>query len=67
MPFKIIRDDSLGDLLWDYKQERVGSSTSAYGSNDWTDSQLMMMLNPVDYLKGGYANSNDIISYKVII
>ena len=60
---KIIRDDSLGNLSWDYKQYGVGSSTSNYGSNDWTDSELMMMLNPVDYLKSGYTNSNDIISY----
>ena len=60
---KIIRDESLGNLSWDYKQYGVGSSTSNYGSNDWTDSELMMMLNPVDYLKSGYTNSNDIISY----
>ncbi len=60
---KIIRDDSLGYLSWDYKQTGVGSSTNDLGSNDWTDSQLMMMLNPVDYLKSGYTNSNDIISY----
>ena len=61
---KIIRDDSLGDLFWDYKKKGVGSSTTDYsGSNDWSDSQLMMMLNPVDYLKSGYTNSNDIISY----
>ena len=63
---KIIRDDSLGNLYWDYKKNGVGSSTIDYidnGSNDWSDSQLMMMLNPVDYLKSGYTNSNDIISY----
>ena len=60
---KIIRNDSLGNLRWDYKKTGVGTSTTDYGSNDWTDSQLMMMLNPVDYLKEGYTNSNDIISY----
>ena len=60
---KIIRDDSIGNFSWDYKQNGVGSSIGNYGSNDWTDSQLMMMLNPVDYLKSGYTNSNDIISY----
>ena len=60
---KIIRDDSLGNYYWDYKKNGVGSSTTNHGSNDWTDSQLMMMLNPVDYLKSGYTNSNDIISY----
>ena len=62
---KIIRVDSLGSYSWDYKKNGVGTSpagyNSDYGSNDWTDSQLMMMLNPVDYLKEGYTNSNDII------
>ncbi len=60
---KIIRDDKLGNLSWDYKKNGVGSSTNDWGSNDWSDSQLMMMLNPVDSLKSGYNNSNDIISY----
>ena len=61
---KIIRDDRLNDTTigWDYKQSGLGTSTSSYGSNDWTDSQLMMMLNPTTYLKSGYTNSNDIIS-----
>ena len=59
---KIIRADSLGDYSWDYKEDGVGTSTTDYGSNDWTDSQLMMMLNPTSYLKSGYTNSNDIIS-----
>ena len=60
---KIIREDRLEDFRWDKKKKYVGSSTSNNGSNDWSDSQLMMMLNPVDYLKSGYTNSNDIISY----
>ena len=59
---KIIRADSLGDYSWDYKKNGVGTSTMDYGSNDWSDSQLMMMLNPTNYLKSGYTNSNDIIS-----
>ena len=59
---KIIRVDSLGGFHWDFKKSGVGTSTSDSGSNDWTDSQLMMMLNPVDYLKSGYTNSSDIIS-----
>ena len=58
---KIIRADSLDRYSWDYKKKGVGTSTSDYGSNDWTDSQLMMMLNPVDYLKNGYTNSNDLV------
>ena len=59
---KIIRADSLGNYYWDYKKNGVGTSTSDYGSNDWSDSQLMMMLNPTSYLKSGYTNSSDIIS-----
>ena len=59
---KIIRADSLGNYSWDYKKTGVGSSTEDYGSNDWSDSQLMMMLNPTNYLKSGYTNSSDIIS-----
>ena len=43
---KIIRTDSLGSYSWDYKRNGVGTSTENYGSNDWSDSQLMMMLNP---------------------
>lgn len=60
---KIIRDYGYDFMFWDYKKQGVGSSTTNEGSNDWSDSQLMMMLNPVDYLKSGYTNSNDIISY----
>ena len=59
---KIIRADSLGAYAWDYKQSGTGTSTSDNGSNDWSDSQLMMMLNPTNYLKSGYTNSSDIIS-----
>ena len=58
---KIIRNDSLGEFSWDYKKNGVGTSTSDYGSNDWTYSQLMMMLNPINYLKSGYKISGDII------
>ncbi len=59
---KIIRADSLGNYNWDYKEKGVGTSTNDNGSNDWSDSQLMMMLNPTNYLKSGYTNSSDIIS-----
>ena len=53
---KIIRNDTLGNMYWDYKKSGVGSSTTSYGSNDWTDSQLMYMLNPTSYtLKTGYS------------
>ena len=51
---KIIRNDSLGTFIWDYKQTGVGSSISNYGSNDWSDSQLQMMLNGYNYFQTGY-------------
>ena len=58
---KIVKDDSLGNIIWDYKKNSVGTSTDDYGSNDWTDSQLMMMLNPTDYLKSGYTIDNNVV------
>ena len=58
---KIVKDDILGSISWDYKKNGIGTSTSNYGSNDWTDSQLMMMLNPTDYLKSGYTIDNNIV------
>ena len=60
---KIIKDDRLNNtgIRWDYKKTGVGTSTTTYGSNDWTDSQLMMMLNPTDYLKSGYTIDNNIV------
>lgn len=52
---KIIRNDSIGNMSLDYKKSGVGSSTGNNGSNDWSDSQLMYMLNPTSYkLKDGY-------------
>ena len=60
---KIVKDDRFSNtsFYWDYKKNGVGTSTSDYGSNDWTDSQLMMMLNPTDYLKLGYTIDNNIV------
>ena len=60
---KIIKDDRLNNttIIWDYKQPGVGTSTSSYGSNDWTDSQLMMLLNPTDYLKSGYTIESGVV------
>ena len=59
---KIIRNDTLGGIPFDYKKSGVGSSTTDYGSNDWTDSQLMYMLNPTSYtLKSGYTLSENFI------
>ena len=59
---KIIRNESLGSMPWDYKKSGVGSSTTDRGSNDWTDSQLMYMLNPTSYtLKTGYTSDGTYI------
>ena len=64
---KIIRNLPLGGFLWDYKQTGVGSSTTTSGSNDWSDSQLMLMLNGTRYLTTAYDSSNNKLhtSYKV--
>lgn len=54
---KIIKDIPIKNLAvsYDYKKSGVGSSTGDFGSNDWTDAQLMYMLNPTSYkLKEGY-------------
>ena len=64
---KIIRNSTLGNIRWDYKQTGVGSSTSTNGSNDWSDSQLQLMLNGTTYLKTGYdKNGNQLhTSYSI--
>ena len=64
---KIIRNSTLGDIIWDYKQTGVGSSTSTNGSNDWSDSQLQLMFNGTTYLKTGYdKNGNQLhTSYSI--
>ena len=48
---KIIRDEDIGNYSWDNKPNRTGSSTSSYGSNDWSDSALQVVLN-----EGAYYN-----------
>jgi len=60
---KIIKDESIGNMFFDYKEYGIGSSTSSTGSNDWVDSQLMYMLNSVDIatnvaLKTGYTHDD---------
>ncbi|MBR4230549.1 MAG: hypothetical protein IKR74_00095 [Bacilli bacterium] len=61
---KIIRNSILRSVTnWDYKQTSVGSSNTNNGSNDWSDSQLMLMLNGKNYLKTGYdVNGNKLHS-----
>lgn len=48
---KLIRANSIGNYYWDNKPSGTGSSTSDYGSNDWTDSLLKEVLN-----NGAYYN-----------
>ena len=46
---KLIRDEPIGYYSWDNKPSGTGSSTSSYGSNDWTDSTLKEVLNNGPY------------------
>ena len=46
---KIIRAESIGSYSWDNKASGTGSSTSSYGSNDWSDSALQIVLNEGAY------------------
>ncbi len=48
---KIIRNEVIVGSAWDNKPLGVGSSDSEYGSNDWTDSALMEVLNNGSYWK----------------
>lgn len=57
---KIIRSSNIGTYAWDNKLSGVGTSTSSYGSNNWSDSRLMIMLNPTDYSS---SFSTDIYAY----
>ena len=47
---KIIRNDSLGKFAMDLAYD-----------GEWTGTQLMMMLNPSEYLKEGYTISNNMV------
>ena len=46
---KLIKDEPIGEYSWDNKPSSTGSSTSLYGSNDWTDSALKEVLNNGPY------------------
>ncbi len=46
---KLIRNESIGKYSWDNKAAGIGSSASANGSSDWTDSTLQIMLNEGAY------------------
>ena len=55
---KLIRATSIGSYAYDNKPSGTGTSTSSYGSNDWTDARLMMLLNP------GYENTSSLYAYE---
>ena len=46
---KIIRNEPIGKYSWDNKASGTGSSTSEYGSNNWSDSALQIVLNSGAY------------------
>ena len=46
---KIIRNEPIGTYSWDNKASGTGSSISEYGSNDWSDSALQLVLNSGAY------------------
>ena len=41
-----MRGSTISDYTKDNKSSGLGTSTSIYGSNDWADARLMMLLNP---------------------
>ena len=47
---KIIRDESIGRYSWDSSDSSVNNG---YGLNDWTDADVMKLLNPGYDSKGG--------------
>ena len=46
---KIIRNEPIGKYSWDNKASGTGSSEHEYGSNDWSDSALQIVLNEGAY------------------
>ena len=46
---KIIRNEPIGEFSWDNKATGVGTSTIEYGSNNWSDSALQIVLNSGAY------------------
>ena len=46
---KIIRNEPIGTYSWDNKASGTGSSEHEYGSNDWSDSALQIVLNEGAY------------------
>ena len=54
---KLIKDEALFTGIYDYKNNGVGSSTSS-GSSEWSDAEIMMMMNPTDYINTGFKTDN---------
>ena len=54
-------DNSKDNLVKIIRNESIGSFAIDNRSTGWVSAQLMMMLNPKDYLKSGYSISNDVI------
>ena len=46
---KIIRNEPIGQYSWDNKPSGIGTSKSSHGSNDWSDSNLQLLLNEGAY------------------
>ena len=42
---KIVRNESIGDYVWDNKDTSTGAETN-YGKNNWSDARLNYLLNP---------------------
>ena len=55
---KLIRAETLGNYSFDNKADGTGTSTSEYGSNDWSDSRLMILLNPEEETANIISNNN---------
>ena len=59
---KIIRDEPIGNYSWDNKASGTGSSDSNFGSNNWSDSALQIVLNSGAYYNrtsGNCPNGNN--------
>ena len=53
---KLIRSESIGNFMWDFKCDGYGTSVNnKAGSNNIIDSQLIMILNPITRIPEGYS------------
>ncbi len=56
---KIIRNSQMSSTIGYDNKFYQGSSNIPVSSNDWSDSQLMLMLNGANYLQTGYDTENN--------